>query len=37
MSKEQSPREAWVRLTANDIGCRRCDMGHSIYSSEATL
>lgn len=37
MSKEQGPREAWVRLAANDIGCRHCDTGHSSYSSEATL
>jgi len=37
MSKEQGPREAWVRLAANNIGCRHCDVRHTTYRSEAKL
>lgn len=37
MSKEQGPREAWVRLTANNLGCRHPGIGQATYSSEATL
>jgi len=37
MSKEQGPREAWVRLAASDAGCRLADKWHFGYGSEATL
>jgi hypothetical protein len=43
MSKEQGPREAWVRLTVNNLGCRhsgsktcRALSGGSVMSKEAT-
>ncbi len=37
MSKEQGPCEAWVRLAANNLGCRRSGNRYSDTRSEETL